>query len=126
MLLKPPFGISARLLPGLEIGGALVQLEHLSHIGHRHGWKWFIDLDGKEYSGSDLSGSVGTQGAFGDLLSFLGAFAETRKYIAAGRGESECGDLFPIELADWAIANADEIDSLRWELEEGSDTFIEE
>lgn len=114
MKLKQPFQISPRLLPALNIGGALVQLETLParSSDNRTVYRWTIDLPGgAEFTGSDLRSGCGggsLQSGFQDLLTFLGAFAEG----------GENADLFPEGLREWAESAADEIACLRCELEE--------
>lgn len=128
MLLKSPVMITPRLAAGVEVGDAWVSIEY-SDLDGRDGrvrYRWFVDFrDGREFSGDDLqSGCVGgsLQSGLESLLSFLGAFAESWRY--AGE-DGENSDLFPADLAEWAMQNSDEIAMLGFELEE-SPSSIEE
>lgn len=122
--IREPFMITSRLLTGVRIGEATVSLGYAKRAGDegRTRYEWFIDLDdGREFSGYDLQS--GCQGGnirqgFASLLSFLGAFAESVDYQRRNPGrEGENSDLFPAELAEWAMANSDNFDMLRMELE---------
>ena len=129
MILTGPFVITPRLLPGVRIGGAWVQLERTRDVGaygkpvHR----WTIDLpDGSEHTGEDLCGREGLQGMFGSLLAFLGACADGYGYTLRTGRESESVALFPSAVAEWAYQHSDEIDSLRVEIEEAGLQLIQE
>lgn len=131
MILNSPFQISPRLLPGLQIGGAWVQLEYSRNpgTGSRSRYTWTIDLPGGEsFSGSDLqSGSWGgsLQSGFESLLSFLGAFAESLSYSLRTGRETENGDLFPVGLRAWAMTNSEEFSMLQCEIEETKNLIAE-
>lgn len=123
MILKPPFKISARLLPSLHIGGAWISIELLSHTHARY----FIDLpDDSEVTGDDLScrAGISLQSAFSSLLSFLCAYAEAIDYTTRTKRESDNGDLFPASCADWATSNVDELGMIQRELDESSEPYF--
>jgi len=121
--LNPPFQITPRLLPGLNIGGAWVQLQYCkSRDEDRQSYRWTIDLpDGSEHAGNDLSsgcGGGGLQSGFASLLSFLGACAESVAYGRRAGHPGENADLFPPAVAEWADQNSDEIAMMACEVEE--------
>lgn len=132
--LKHPFCISPRLLPAVQVGtgadSAWISLEALRVDGEgRTVFRYYLDTPAGEFSGEDLrsgcgngGGAKGLQAAFANLLSFLGAFAESR----ACRGEGDNSDLFPAPLSDWAIANRDGIALLQCEIEESEEPLITE
>ena len=129
MELLSPFEIGPRLLPALRIGGAWVYLERTRGAGEygKPTFLWTIDLpDGTEHFGDDLCGWEGLQGMFGSLLAFLGAAADRHGYQLASGRESENANLFPPAVAEWAYQHADEIDSLRVEIEEAGLQLIQE
>lgn len=136
MQLQSPFAISSRLMPGLLIGGAWIQLEYSKRPGNngRTRYQYWIDLpDGSEHSGDDLQSgcgrSAGLQEMFGTLLSFLGACGESFAY-AQRNGidieDTECGELFPYAVAEWAAQNSDELSCVQFDLEESGETYIVE
>lgn len=131
MNLHPPFQITPRLLPGLQVGKGWIQLEYCkSKDSSRQGYRWTIDLpDGSEHSGDDLASGCGggsLQSGFASLLSFLGACAESYSYRQRTGRQGENEDLFPPAAAEWAAQNSDEIDMLALEIEESKGTLIEE
>lgn len=120
MKLHSPFIITSRLLPGLQIGGATVQLEFDgSTSDDRTRYRWTIDLpDGSQHSGNDLKSGCGggsLQEGFESLLAFLGASAESWRYRGA---DGENSDLFPQPVVEWAAQNSDEIGMAQLEIEE--------
>ncbi len=124
MILREPFKISSRLLPGLKIGGAWVQLEYSERPGreHRTRYRWTIDLpDGSSHSDDDLqsgnNSDSGLQSGFGSLLSFLGACGESIRYSDATGRKGENADLFPGPVAEWAATETDELAMLGLEIE---------
>ena len=129
MTLNSPFSISSCLLPALEIGGAVIQLEYASRAGRdgRVRYRWTIDLpDGSSHSGDDLQSGCGggsLQEGFESLLSFLSAAAESWRY-AGSNGENS--DLFPRPVVKWAAQNSDEIGMLECEIEESESDLIDE
>lgn len=127
MQINSPLCITSRLLPGCRIGGATISIEytHVTPAG-RQAYRWFIDNGNghrQDFQGEDLQSGVGggtLQEGLESLLGYLGAFAEAiifERRMNNGT-ETEGGHLFPKELADWAIANADEISIIGLELQE--------
>ena len=146
MLLKSPVMITARLLPGVQIGDAWVSIEYSDRAGRdgRVRYRWYVDLkDGREFSGDDLQSGCGggsLQAGLESLLCFLGAFAESWQHFIRNGGEMpvetsgqvkalmyqvEGMNSFPAGLVQWAMQNSDEIGMLQIELEETPD-LIEE
>lgn len=141
MLLNSPFFISSRLLPALSVGDATIQLEYSRNPGRdgRTRYTWTIDLpDSKSFTASDLQSGAGggdLKEGFISLLSFLSACGESFAYrgfdgAACGpsltESDGENSDLFPLEVAEWAAANQDEIAMARFEIEESEEELIEE
>jgi hypothetical protein len=120
--------ITPRLTAGVEVGDAWVSIEYSDRAGDegRDRYQWYVDFKGgREFSGDDLqSGCVGgsLQSGLESLLSFLGAFAESWRH---SREDGENSNLFPAEMAEWAMQNSDEIAMLGCWLEE-SPGLIEE
>ena len=118
--LLSPFAISPRLAPAVQIGSAWLSFES---------GRFVLDLpDGSEHVVTDfrfprcrLAGATDEsvlQDAFGAMLSFLGACAESRAYAQrhgkdAMQGENS--DLFPENVGQWAEENSDEIAMLGYE-----------
>ena len=129
MKLTNPVIITSRLLPGVQIGNATIQLEYHGTSGDgRTVYKWTIDLTTgnhvEEFSGTDLKSGVGggdLNHGFSSLFSFLGAYAEAISY---GETYGEHTDLFPKGLKEWAIDNSDEITMMGMDFEK--QTLIEE
>jgi len=134
MQLKSPFLITSRLMAGLEIGGATLQLERLPHRDdeNRDVFKWTVDLpDGTEHNGADLRSGYGgcsMQEAFESLLSFLNAAGESFNY-AERHGEDgmsgENSDCFPFAVTQWASGHTDLIDMTAMELQETEGLIVE-
>lgn len=130
--LSPPFAISARLLPAIQIGGAWISLEY-SRRGTSDGrtrYQWAIDLpDGSEHTGDDLKSGCGggdLQGGFVSLLSFLAACGESVKFAQRTGREGENADLFPAPVAQWAADHTDDLMLVELEIEESAEKLIEE
>ena len=123
--LKSPVMITSRLLPGVKVGNATISLERAGRLDSRGAevFRWFVDLDNREFSDDEFSGRQGIQGMLASLLCFLSAFAESWRYAGA-KGEN--ASLFPVELAEWAMQNADELGMLQLELEETPGLIEEE
>jgi hypothetical protein len=126
MTLHTPFEIGPRLAPALRIQDS----ETTAWISYQDG-QFVIDLpDGTEHKVTDFRPGHGANlvRQFGDILSFLGACAESRKY-ARGRGKSEMdgenSDLFPANVGEWAERMSDEIAMLQCEIEESETELIE-
>jgi hypothetical protein len=112
--LSEPLKITSRLLVGFRAGDGTVSIDIVGQQGDgRVVYRWFVDLDsGEEFSGDDLrSGCQGGDLADGlsSLCSFLAAFADAHDYAQHTGRESDCGDLFPLEMAEWAMGASDEI-----------------
>src|SRR5688572_13632397 len=120
MKLQSPFAISPRLLPGLFIGGAWIQLEMLPRESDgRNRYRYTIDLprSRKPVIGSDLrSGCQGgtLQEGFGSLLCFLDSCGES--FRDGGENKS----LFPRNVAKWASEQESELFFVREQIESGS------
>ena len=123
MKLHPPFAISARLAPALQIGKAWLSFDSGQFV---------LDLpDGSEYIITDFRPAPGSdlQAQFGAILSFLSACAESRAYGLRRYGDAmqgENSDLFPAHVGEWAEEMSNELDMLRFDIEEGGETLIEE
>lgn len=137
MKLSPPFEISPRLMAGVQIGGAWIQLVYCD--GGRRGpdgrvrYRWVIDLPGRKRGvcGSDLgSGADGgtLQEGFGSLLSFLSACGESMYWASRRSNErrGENADLFPRAVGEWAAEHYEAIASVACEIEERAVVLIEE
>lgn len=123
MKLQSPFIISARLAPALTVGGATLSFSDGQFV---------LDMpDGSEHIVSgfnfprmrtqgDTNESV-LQDAFGAILSFLSACAESRTHAERqGKNpmEGENSDLFPENVGQWAQEFSDEITLLELEITE--------
>lgn len=129
MTLYEPFLIGPRLLPALKIGGVWVSMEHIGCADNRMVFRTYFD--GPDWRAEDSSLKSGTQGcslqeAFESLLTFLGACADSRKYERSTGRVSENSSLFAPRVAEWAEENADEIETLCFDLEDSPKTLIEE
>lgn len=119
MKLSPPFAISPRLLPGLFIGGAWIQMEMLPReFDGRNRYRYTLDLPRarKPVIGTDLrSGCQGgtLQEGFGSLLCFLGSCGESF------RCGGENSHLFPRNVAKWASEQESELFFVREQIESG-------
>lgn len=123
MILKPPFMISGRLMPAIQIADAIISIEIgcLRQVDGRDCYRIFIDIGDKSYEVDDLrSGCQGgtIQEEMESLLSFLGAAAESYHHRTRNNRPSENEDLFCKEVTEWAYQNSDEISMLACELSE--------
>lgn len=135
MQLQSPFEITPRLMVGMRIGDAWLSIGYAGQSSDgRTQYEYFVDLPcGTECHAADLRSGVGQrpglQEMFGTLLSFLGACGESFNY-AKRNGidieDTECGELFPHAVAEWAARNCDEISSMQFDLEESGETYIVE
>ena len=129
MKILPPLRITSRLMAGVKIGEATVSIEYAHTLDGRQVYRWLIDLaSGGEFQGEDLRSGAGggtLQEGLENLLCFLGAFAESRKWCNGDCEDGNCR-LFPEGLSEWAVQNSDEIDMLECELEEHPGEFIVE
>lgn len=136
MRLQSPFAISSRLMPGLLIGGAWIQLEYSKRPGDngRTRYQYWIDLpDGSEHSGDDLQSgcgrSAGLQEMFATLLAFLSACGESYSYAqrtGCDLEDTNAGEMFPLAVAEWAAQYSDELSMMQIDLEESGETYITE
>ena len=125
MNVPAPMFISSRLMAALKLPDG--STAHVSYLGRtyegRQHYEWAIDdADGKQLgTDNDLHSGVGSPAdyreAMESLLAFLGAAAES-----TDGGEN--ADLFPIAVVEWARENSDEIGSLAYELEEGTNDDV--
>ena len=126
--LRDPLLITSRLLVGFKAGDATVSLDTIGQDRDgRVAYRWFVDFeDGREFSGDDLkSGCQGGNLADGlrSFCSFLSAFADANEYMGRNPGrESDFGDLFPADLAEWAMENSDDIYCIGCEVEESAES----
>lgn len=130
MTLNQPFEITSRLLPGVKIGNdSFISIEFAGETPDgRARYRYYIDTPSFDYSKQDLKSGVGggsLQSGMESLLSFLGAFAEARAYEDRTGRESENSDLFPDELASWAVEHSDEFSMLQCELSESPDLITD-
>lgn len=126
MILKPPFEITARLLPGLRVQDQ----NGIGWIHYDHG-QFIIDLpDGTEHLVEDFHPGACSklEGQFVAILGFLGACAESRHYNERGGMPSIDPDdnsgLFPEAVGTWAQQVSDELASLQYEIEEAKEPLI--
>ena len=113
MKLKNPVFITSRMLPGIQIGNAIVQLEYDGTDDGRTVYRYTIDLKDEEgettFSGNDLKSGRGggsLNEGFSSLLVFLAAFAEGSP------------NLFPEGLKEWASQHINEIVMAEMEFDE--------
>lgn len=135
MTLNPPFIITARLLPGLEIGDAFISITYSTLPGddNRTRYRYTIDLpDGYKcdtYANDDLQSGCGggnLQEGIVSLLSFLSAAGESYAYLLRTGRYGDNDELFPSEVRRWAYENADELSMLALQIEESETKLIEE
>jgi hypothetical protein len=129
MELRPPFSISARLLPALVVADGTISLEFTgtSHDG-RDEYTMHVDIPAGEFSERGLrSGCDGAslQAMFASALAFLSAAAESYSYRTRTGHEGENESLFPAPVVEWAHQNSDEISMLACELEESPELIVE-
>lgn len=123
MILKPPVFITSRLLPGVKIGDATISIERGNNTIDitRAYYNYYIDLNGRSFSSKELQSGVsgGTlQEGLESLIGFLSAFAEAILYRKVIGKMTENINLFPADLADWAVENVDKFVELQCELQE--------
>lgn len=146
LILKPPFVISSRLLPALEVGkegsdfGTLsLKYDAISKTGRNAGnyrFRWHLDLKNgkkKHFTAADIyqqpcrehNGRTIYQQAFSALLSFLTAAAESYKHALSQNKLNDkdwmadsSASLFPMPVVEWAHANSDELELLALDLEQ--------
>lgn len=132
MQLTAPIIISSRLLPAIEIGGAIISIGYSNRPGdaHRTRYKYYIDLpssedfpQGLEEEGEDLQtgSNHSLQSALESLLSFLSAAAESYRYCRFDWSkitEDDIASIFPRAIVEWAYQYSDELSMAAIELEE--------
>ena len=118
MKLNSPFIISSRLLPAIQLGKATIQLERAGQLTNgKKIYRWTIDLDGEEYSRTDLYCFGNLQEGFENFIAFLYSEASLFNYEKQSkRIVSFKNKLFPEEITRWAAAHEDELAMLEDEL----------
>ena len=113
MILKPPFAISARLLPALRVGDAWLSWD---------GTDFYLDTPDFDYTVDDFHPGAGdTQECFRAIFSFMEAAAESRQCRDRRGGEIDPDGnegLFPPHIVDWIVDNLGEIQCLGCDIEE--------
>lgn len=134
--IKPPLCITSRLRCGCRIGESEISIAYDGWNDEgRRVYRYWLDLkiDDRaiEFYGDDLANGVGggsLQSGLESLLSFLGACGESYAYAMRHNGklaETDCGNLFPEDVAEWCYLNSNELGMLSIELQE-SDNLIQE
>ena len=125
MIINAPCFISSRLLPAIKVGDATISIGYARKRDrdNRTAYRYYIDLkDGEDgYTCDDIKSGVGggnLQEGLHSVLSFLSACAESYRY--AGE-DGENSDLFPQFIAEWAMANSDELSMASLELDSSED-----
>jgi hypothetical protein len=89
--------------------------------GYRQRYTYTIAANGWEYVGNDIRSGVGADvdesGMLGTLLSFMGACAESREYLARTGTGGDNADLFPEHVGQWCEDYSDDIGMLAYELD---------
>lgn len=113
----PPVYITSRLLPGVKIGDVIVSIGYADRPGNngRIRYTWYIEGTEGNYEGDNIQCPPKStlQDGLRTLISFLSAFAEDMSYL-----NKETWNLFPVDLAHWAVENADKFAELQCELRE--------
>lgn len=125
MIMHPPFIITARLVPGLNIGDTFLNLLGVMNTDEgRQVANLVLDFpDGSTYEDSTLqSGCGGFKGCvelFETYLSFLLACVEGYEYEQHNPGyRSDNSDLFPPHIREWAVDNKLEIENIHCDLQD--------
>lgn len=102
------------------VGNGTVSVEATGRANRdgRPTFRYRIEGPGVSYEAADLAGPGSEEDATETLLSFLMAAGEGLAYERVTRRPSDLGDLFPREVAEWADANATELEVARIEAEE--------
>ena len=105
MILNPPFIISGRLLPALEINDSVLSYDQNTTL-------FYLDTPEMSVIIDDFTPgySMGVQGCFESLLSFM-SFAS----------ESADDELFEPEVLRWCQQNEEEINYVNYELQDNLD-----
>ena len=122
MILKPPFIISARLGPALQVGPATLTLMKVENASPRQRANFVLDFpDGRSHGDFISSGHGGFRGLvvmFETFLSFLSAAVES----AAGFGDDDNADMFPAWVLEQFEGLGDEIVCVQFSIcHEGTD-----
>lgn len=122
--LKLPCLITPRLMAGIRVSGAFISVKYAGEDDRgAQRFFWAVDVPALgEFTGNDLAGWHGLQGALESLCSFLSAAGESYRYAGM---EGENSDLFPEKLVEWAYLNSDELVLMTLELSE-TPNLIEE
>lgn len=128
--MHPPFIITARLLAGVRVADAFISITFDGETSDgRARYRYYIDGPNFEHEGNDLKSGVGggsLVGGMESLLCFLGAAADSYAYRGEYTGDpDDNSSLFPEVVTVWAHQHSDEIDMLRFEIEESETELIE-
>ena len=92
-----------------------------------------MDQDGKsiEYDADDIQSgcNYGLHNGLSTLLTFMSACGESYDYAVRNKiaiQDTENGDLFTIDVAEWCYQNSDELSMLACEIEENPNCILEE
>jgi hypothetical protein len=109
-------------MAGVRVADSYISIEEAGSTSDGHTrYRYYIDTPTFEHSGSDLKSGVGNgtlQIGLASLLSFLCACAEGYNSALRTRRQNDNGDLFPLQVAEWAYQNSDELAMLGCELDE--------
>ena len=125
MKLTNPIIITARLLPGVQLGNVFISVKYGKPTPETSGpggtgrqvYHCIIDGVGKPFTDKNLRSGI--QG--GNLQEGLSSFL----YFLSVAGDADHADLFPKRISEWAIQNSDEITMLAHEVEETPDCIVE-
>lgn len=135
MEIKYPCIITARLLPGIQIGDSFLSIEYGDVVSEtrlpqysRQGYVVHLDTPTFEYTIDDIrSGCCGGTLRRGLLsaLSFLGACGASVNYERYSGRKGENADLFPPHVAEWCAVHEDDLSLAGCELEETENAIDE-
>jgi len=114
MKLTSPFVITPRLMAGLLIDETFISYDGKDFYFDNKDWS-YISQNFHPAPGGDW------QSCFEAILSFLGAFAESRSYGLRTKGSEDLGEnsnLFPFYMGEWADKNSDTFSLLEMEISE--------
>ena len=133
--IKPPLCITSRLRCGCRIGDSEISIAYDGWTDERRQYQYWLDLkiDDRtiEFYGDDLASGVGggsLQNGLRSLLNFLAACGESYAYAMRHNGklaDTDSGNLFPEDVAEWCYINSDELTILACELEETENAIDE-
>lgn len=114
MILKEPFFITSRLMPGLKMDG--LEMSYCEHTGY-----FYFDFDGKEIYVEKMFKPApihdDPQSRFESMLSFMLASADAYRYYMRTGRESESYDLFPENVMEIFYLCSMEIEEKQMELQ---------